>query len=196
VAQNLAAIVLFIILSLSATNKDKTVPVPSVHGLLNCRTPFCVVRKDPKPTLDLDVALVVLKENRVSLVGEWSEEQVIELGTGVNDLSRAVGGREKLIRLFGGHANLVSLSRPFCYGGIACAPPPPLSDGHSAYFNKEDSITHYDVVHELAHVIDWQNQWAFSRAGVAETTEYSRCVLCLPGVERWAEGVAVWVYAK
>ncbi len=158
----------------------------------------------------------LLSEAGITLQGDWSDSQIIEVATGVGDLARAVGGVGQLNQLIGGYATFYHPSEPLpwnvlnCLTGSACALPPPLMDGHSVYFKTSDSITRFTTVHELAHIIDWNSSiqhpatyhgvnylaWgSFSEAWSTYTTGYSRCWGdCVSHWERWADAVTVFVY--
>jgi len=114
------------------------------------------------------------------------------------------GGIAALQALLGGYAviNLNPGIPSYCRG--ACAPPPPWTGGHEVFFaigtfSAADLVGGAQwVVHELAHVIDWQGsfspRWAFP--GI---TKYAREGPDIPVVyprrwEVWAEAVTVWVF--
>ena len=147
-------------------------------------------------------------EAGISLVGSgwsWANKQKVAYGAAKFG-QKLSGGMAALKALLGGYAviHLVSKLPLYCRG--ACAPPSPWTDEHAVYFlvssfSAGDIVSGAQgVVHELAHIIDWQGgfsrNWPFG-----PLTDYARTAPNLPIVVRrswevWAEAVTVWVFGS
>ncbi len=132
----------------------------------------------------------------------WSRDQKQVVAKGLSMFGAKLineGGIPYLARLLGGSVAmyLMPWGDPCPY---ACAPPPPLSSGRVVNVSSGmlSSPTGYqDVVHELAHVIDWHSSIGgrgFSAAWHgAPLTQYAIDGTFQPA-ERFAEAVSTWVF--
>ena len=174
---------------------------------------------------DGQIAREVLGEAGITLAGEyWNPAEVIEIAAGACDLASRIGtdytGLQSILTgpvvMHHGQSGL-SGSGPWhsCFGGAACAPPPPFSDGRTIYWD-DAVIDRYTTVHELAHIIDWNNGFRWDHDGdrVADGppmplsnalpptdpnrphTDYALENIPRTRWEDWAEAVTVWEYGN
>ncbi len=164
---------------------------------------------------DGDIAKEVLGEAGITLEGSWNATDAVAAATGVFDLGNKIlggsqpGAYKTVGSLLGGTVSMydpsyVPLHR--CFGGSACA-----FTKHTVYFYNS-SVTKYKTVHELAHIIDWNNSifvqfpkegviLSYSQAfpqGLANMPITDYATQNLPGTnwESWGEAVGVWVYGS
>ncbi len=149
----------------------------------------------------------VISEAGISLASAaspspWSWDNKKKVAYGAASIGQSLStGMAGLRALLGGHAQVTLGSVPFyCNGG--CAPPPPWADGHTVFlpigpFNAQGLLGGAQwVVHELAHVMDWQGNFS-TRWNVA-LTQYAEHAntpfFNEQRWDRWAEAVAVWAF--
>jgi len=135
----------------------------------------------------------------------WDQKKVVARGLSIFGAKLIdEGGLGYLARLLGNAVNIYLDPFPPLPGDIcsyACAPPPPvLSSGNNIFLSGGvlTSPTGYmDVVHELAHIIDWHSSIGgrrFSDAWQgAPLTQYAVDGAFQPA-ERFAEAVSVYVF--
>jgi len=148
-------------------------------------------------------------EAGISLVGSgwsWANKQKVAYGAAKFG-QKLSGGMAALKALLGGYAiiNLVDQAPFYCRG--ACVPYWPLANEHTVYMPVKD-FTGGDliggaqwVVHELAHVIDWQGNFSQRWEPYAALTNYAKNARSVPPFyysswEKWAEAVTVWVFGN
>jgi RHS repeat-associated protein len=148
---------------------------------------------------------ITLQSNVTPWPWSWANKQKVAYGVAKfgQKLARGIAGLKALL---GGYAviNLNPAIPFYCTG--ACAPPPPWTGGHDVFFAIA-SFSAVDllggaqwVVHELAHVIDWQGNFSQRWEPYAALTNYAANARSVPPFyysswEKWAEAVAVWVFS-
>jgi RHS repeat-associated protein len=149
---------------------------------------------------------ITLQSNVTPWPWSWANKQKVAYGVAKfgQKLARGIAGLKALL---GGYAviNLNPAIPFYCTG--ACAPPPPWTGGHDVFFAIA-SFSAVDllggaqwVVHELAHVIDWQGNFSQRWEPYAALTNYAANARSVPPFyysswEKWAEAVAVWVFGN
>jgi WXG100 family type VII secretion target len=156
----------------------------------------------------------VLAEAGITLQGSaWTEQDKIDAAQGVADLTGRIGkGYDHLPLLTGGNVtffkgeawedpriipllifnaaiNTPAYALPSNYQGI------PLGfDGNTVYFAPHDpaAVSRYIVVHEIAHLIDWEYDLFPNFPSGPPVTPYA----ANNDWEEWGESVAVWVYEQ
>jgi hypothetical protein len=151
----------------------------------------------------------VLIDAAIELWGGWSDNDIIAAATGVADLARAAGGFGRLVELVGG--TIFYRYHNAACGQNTCAPAPPIGSGRAVYF--PGGINKFLVVHELAHIIDWNNgRPSASFPAGRDLTEYAsepyrgynqqavraltQVGLLNPQWEYWADAVGIYVYGR
>ena len=128
----------------------------------------------------------------------WDDKKKVAYGVAMfgQGLSQGIAG---FARLLGGVTTMfLGWSPPECMGGAAnCAPPPLFADGHTVFLLA--GFTSQVAVHELAHVIDWNNTvggQSFSAAwSYAPLSVYAQNSPWVFGQwETWAEAVTAFVF--
>jgi RHS repeat-associated protein len=117
---------------------------------------------------DAGIADEVLGEAGIGLTSEaglaWTDDRKMMAARGVAKLGQRLsdaGGLGRVKKLLGGGATVhIVYNSPFeCGGQQACAPPWGRGDIvylPDIYFGT--AYVHMDIVHELAHIIDWHNR--------------------------------------
>jgi len=155
---------------------------------------------------DEAIARDVLHEAGVSLVGStWTFDWISQIAFGVAKFGqRLSGGLTHLKNLLGGGARVRKGS---CFGS-ACAPPPKgvpvigpfefVGDGHTVYLPSNWSLSQVatTIVHELAHVIDWQGHFSGRWPYDPITSYAAQDHIYNDRWEVWAEAVTVWVFGN
>ncbi len=132
----------------------------------------------------------------------WANKQKVAYGAAKfgQKLSTGIAGLRSLL----GSGATLHLG-PNCFGA-GCAPPFPwTTDAHRVYFplrafNSADLVGGAQwVVHELAHVVDWQGgfsqRWPFD--GLTDYANGRNIPWIYPERwDRWAEAVTVWVFGN
>jgi RHS repeat-associated protein len=185
----------------------------NAHGYFwDAATKFWSVIGDPI-FQDIDIAREVIAEAGIVLGGwySWGEDSIRKVAFGVAVFGQKLGGGlGALTDLLGGGATIQLADRTdiYCSGGrLSCAPPSSLrGDGSLVLLNKGNFEGKsmlggaQNVVHELAHVIDWQNN--FSREWMdahGPLTDYAARAPNVPVFARrkwevWAEAVTKYVF--
>ncbi len=149
---------------------------------------------------DVDIARDVMAEAGIHVIASWlDDESIMQMGVGVATFGLKLagsGGLSRLKDLLGGNVRVRDGS---CMRS-ACAPPVNIF-GWEVWFPTGSPLGQVAglFVHELAHVIDWNAGKTFSaRWGYKALTGYAAGQGQLYPVEwdRWAEGVAVWVFGN
>jgi len=133
----------------------------------------------------------------------WANKQKVAYAVAKfgQKLAQGIAGLKALL---GGYA-VITLNPAlpiYCIGGMACAPPPPWTGGGHDVFFAIASFSAVDllggaqlVVHELAHVIDWQGNFSQRWKPYAPLTDYAAKAR-FSSWEKWAEAVTVWVFGN
>ncbi len=115
------------------------------------------------------------------------------------------GGVQALAGLFNNEAVTViaqDYSPLVCgFGGCACAPPSPWSNGNTVYvpqaaFDGYGSGLYRAIVHEFAHIVDWHSSWeglTYSTVWANRTPLADYAETGMQPWDRFAEAVTVYV---
>ena len=146
---------------------------------------------------------------------QFSEQSLV--GQGIVDFAHRVGGFDRLKELLGN--GRTSLVRQHWFWGQRAHTDPP--SGRNAYFHdtmfdrpNSISVEYFEsnargtVVHELAHIIDYQYDGLPGRARLRAAvprqqdpvSDYAIALsipnILYPGIENWAESATAWVYGN
>ena len=162
---------------------------------------------------DIEIAREVIAAAGIELGGwtEWSADNIEKVAFGVAKFGQALGGGIPALKdLLGGSATIQLTEKTdfYCgWGKAHCAPPRLARGGGTWVLLQESSFDNMGlhrgaqlVVHELAHVIDWQNNLSLSWMKQHDPlTDYAANPADLPIVARpkweiWAEAVTVYVF--
>ena len=136
-----------------------------------------------------------MAEAGIKIVGQWqSKDQRIYLAQGIVRFGQALlGGLARLKELLGGGATIKN-------GSLNGSPYAPFWFNNTVYIPESTDAQwlRQSVVHELAHVIDWHNNFSIAWAKQnGALTGYAASFHPYPAVwEVWAEAVTVWVFGN
>jgi RHS repeat-associated protein len=156
---------------------------------------------------DVGIAREVIGEAGITLGGNatWTDDNIKQVAFGVAKLGQRLSGGIPAIKTLTGGGVEVQLKKKVAFGSGSWAPPPSISNGRlvklSEYMmNNSIEIGAQYFIHELGHVIDWQNgfssAWNDKYDGL---TEYARNAPNVPIFYRrkwdvWAEAVTVFTF--
>ncbi len=135
----------------------------------------------------------VMMEAGINIVWSWSTpDEVTHIAQGIVRFGQALaGGLARLKELLGGGATIKK-------GSLNSSPYAPPWFNNTVYIPESTNAQwlRQTVVHELAHVIDWHNNFSVAWAKQnGALTDYAADFHPYPAVwDVWAEAVTVWVF--
>jgi RHS repeat-associated protein len=157
---------------------------------------------------DVDIAREIIGEAGITLGGDasWTDDNIKHVAFGVAKFGQKLGRGTSGIKSLTGGGVRVNLEKKTTMGDACWAPPSPfLSNGRVVnlsvhMMNDTIEVGAQHFIHELGHVIDWQNNFSGAWRDTHDPlTDYAATAPNIPIIYRrkweiWAEAVTVYVF--